>query len=111
MALAPPAVSVATIANGASLSDAVFLGYSSLVGLSVPVLTSASLTFQGSHDGVTFFDLYDAAGAEVTVVATVGSKFMIAPQAVAACSWIKVRSGTSGAPVTQGAQRLIGIVG
>ena len=110
MPLSPPVVITCTIANAASLSDAQFVGPGSLLGIALPVFTSAALTFQGSHDGVTFFDLYDAAGVEVSVPASVGSRFHLAPTACGAVSWIKVRSGTSAAPVVQGAQRLISIV-
>ena|SRR2546425_4432027 len=110
MPLASRTVVTCTIANAASLSDAQFVGPSSLLGIALPVFTSAALTFQGSHDGVTFFDLYDAAGLEVSIPASVGSRFHLAPPACAAVSWIKVRSGTSATPVAQGAQRLVNLV-
>ena len=44
------------IANGASLSGAAHIGASTLIGIQLPTLTSASLSFQGSHDGVTYVD-------------------------------------------------------
>jgi hypothetical protein len=108
--LARPTVQTATIANAASLSDAVDVGEGVVVGFLVPTFTSAALTFQGSDDGITFKDLKDAAAAEVTIVASVGDVFFAAPAALNSAAFIKVRSGTSAAPVAQGAQRLIKVV-
>jgi hypothetical protein len=108
--LARPTVQTATIANGASLSDVVEVGEGVVVGFLVPTFTAAVLTFQGSDDGVTFKDLKDAAAAEVQVASSTGDIHVAAPAALNSAAFIKVRSGTSAAPVNQGAQRLIKVI-
>ncbi len=100
-----------TIANGASLSDAAAPGNGKVVGIQLPTFTSASLTFQGSFDGVTFANLRNADGTtETSVGATVGDLTILAPAALEACAFIKVRSGTAAAPVNQGAARTIQLI-
>lgn len=99
-----------TIANGTSLSGAVQIGPARVVGIQLPTLTSAALTFQGSADGVTYVNLFDAANAEVTVTASVGDRINLAPAALSGVNYLKVRSGTSGAPVNQGADRVISLI-
>src|SRR2546426_1318399 len=105
-----PTVLTATIANGASLSDALDVGVGTVIGFNVPTITSAALSFQASDDGVTYNNVKDAAAAEVTIAASVGAMFVGAPAALQGAAFIKLRSGTSGAPVAQGAQRLIQVV-
>jgi hypothetical protein len=103
----------ATIASGASLSGAVDLGTGRIVGLIVPAAwTTASITFQASADGSTFFDLYDdATQRELASSIVVASRYLALPMN----DWlgiraVKVRSGNSGAPVNQGAARAITLV-
>ncbi len=111
MPLATPEIRVATIANGAALSDAVVIGVGEIVALDVPTITSAALTFEGSSDGgTTFRDLYDSAQAEVSIAASTGDRYIQAPAALKGVDQIKVRSGTSGTPVNQGAARLIRLI-
>ena len=99
----------ATIASGASLSGAIHLHNQRLFAIVMPSSwTAANLTFQGSHDGSTYFDVYNDAGTEVTVVAA-ASRFIIiaSPVALLGLQRLKVRSGTSGSPVNQGADRAL----
>ena len=110
MGLARPIVQTATIANAASLSDVVEVGEGVVVGFLVPTFTAAVITFQGSDDGVTFKDLKDAAAAEVSIASSVGDVYFAAPAGLNSAAFIKVRSGTSAAPVAQGGQRLIKVV-
>ncbi len=99
-----PKVKIVTIANGAALG-ASFIGDGRLVAIQMPAAwTAANLTFQGSMDGVTYADMYDATGTEVTVVAAASTYILLADLKAA---WIKVRSGTTGTPVNQGADRVI----
>jgi hypothetical protein len=101
----------ATILNGASLSQAVSIP-GRIVGIIMPaVWTAADLSFQGSIDNVTYQELIDPAGANLSVVGPAGG------EAVANLDlrfegfpYIKVRSGTAGAPVNQLADRAIQIV-
>jgi hypothetical protein len=100
----------ATIANAASLSDAVDLGGRKLVAIDMPSSwTAASLTFQASVDGVTYDDLYDGATERTLVVAA--SRYL----AQAIGDWVgvrflRIRSGTAGTPVNQGGARTITLV-
>lgn len=72
------------------------------------VWTPANLTFQFSVDGVTYQDLYNGAEAVVT---TAAARFVaIDPTARRAIRFLKVRSGTAGAPVTQAATRTLSLV-
>jgi hypothetical protein len=107
---AKPAVATVTIANGASLSDAIEVGQSVVGGLQVPAIDSAALTFQGSHDGVTYQNCHDSAGAEITIPASAGARFVTAPAALNGVPFLKVRTGTAAAPVNQTAQRQIQVV-
>jgi hypothetical protein len=75
--------------------------------------TAAALTFQVSTDGVTYRNMYDFYGNEVTVSAAIA----LASRAltIVIVDWlnvrfIKVRSGTAAAPVNQGADRAIELV-
>ena len=100
-----------TISNGTALSPAVDLTQYSLVGLVMPSgWTAANLTFQGSVDNSNFFDLYDS-GAEINLGAAAASRYVLLNPAVfAGLRYLKVRSGTSAAPVNQGADRAITLV-
>lgn len=99
-----------TIANGASLSDAAAIGVGTLVGIQLPTFTSAKLTFQGSFDGVTFVDVVDSSAAAVEYAASTGAVYIKAPADLLGVPYLKVRSGTAGAPVAQGAARTIQLI-
>jgi hypothetical protein len=107
---AAPATLDAVIANGASLSAAVEIGKTWVTGLILPAAwTAASLTFQGSVDGTNFYNLYDTDGTEVTSQAAVDRFVRLDSADWSKFSHIKIRSGTSGTPVNQGAARTIKI--
>lgn len=105
------------IANGAALSGEVDLSQYEVVGIQMPsAWTAAALTFQGrGHNDVladetipALADVYDDGGTELSVsaaasryIAIVGSK----RDALASLRYMKVRSGTTGTPVNQGAAR------
>ena len=101
---------IVTIANGASLSDAIDLGGRKLVAIDMPAAwTAASLTFQASADGTTYDNLYDGATERAVVV---GASYY---SALNIGDWVgvkflKVRSGTAGSPVNQAAARTITLV-
>jgi hypothetical protein len=105
------AYSTATIANGASLSDAVNLQGGRLVAIVMPAAwTAGDLTFQASADGTTFNNVYDEDDAEVVVEAAASRHIILNPGVWLGIRQIKVRSGTSGAAVNQGGARLITLV-
>ena len=105
----------ATIAAGTALSGPCALGALTLVGISMPaVWNAAPLTFQVSPDGgVTWQELFDGAGNEVTITAAAG-QFVI-PLADPSYLWrginmVQVRSGTASAPVNQAAGAVVNLV-
>ena len=108
----PVLTKTVTIANGASLSSAVEIGGSIVVGIQTPdTWTAANLTLQMSSNGTTFNNVYDDAGAEKTITAAAAEYILIQPTSyLGGADAIKVRSGTSGTPVNQGAERIITLV-
>lgn len=104
-------VSTVTILSAASLSGALYMGENVPVALLMPSSwTTASLTYQCSTDGTTYGNVYDDGGTEMTST-TAASRFVTLPAALfAGCKYIKIRSGTSGSPVTQGGDRVLTVV-
>ena len=102
--------STATIANGASLSDAVAVAAGKVVyGVIIPAAwTAAQISYDVSADGVTYTSLRDPAGNEHVNAVTV-STFIPFPTVVG-ITHIKIRSGISGTVVAQGAQRLLTVL-
>lgn len=98
-----------TIANGTSLSGAVPLGGRQIVGISMPAAwTAAGITLQGSADGgATYQDVYDAAGTEYAITAAAARHIVLDPNELRGLTHVKVRSGTSAAPVNQLAERTV----
>jgi hypothetical protein len=106
----------AVIANGASTSGIVDLdgGERQIVGLQMPAAwTTASLTFDGSHDGTTFVPIHHGAGA-YTITAAQGAAaslgVSLAAEAFAPWAYVKIRSGVIGTYVNQGAERTIKVL-
>lgn len=104
----------ATIAAGQSLSAAVDLNRRGLAGLIMPAgWDAAGLSFRVSMDNQTFVNLYDTNGEATLPASTVVAAsrgIMIDPRAFVGFRYVKVRSGTSGSPVTQSAERAITLV-
>lgn len=96
------------------LGPAVDLRAWKLVAISMPAdWSAADLTFQGSADGTTYWNLYESDDAEVTVQAA-EDRFIAFSGAekdfLTACPYLKIRSGTSGTPVDQNAARVLTLV-
>lgn len=101
----------ATIANGQSLSDAIDLGERRAVRIVMPAgWTAAALTFQSSYDGTTFNDLYDESGNEVSYTVAAGRSVRLPVGDWLGVRYLKIRSGSSGTPVNQGAARSLVVV-
>lgn len=101
------------IANGASLSAFIDLQDHELVAIVWPAAwTAAVLTLQSSLDGATYFDVVDAAGTEVSFPTQTSKHMLVDPTkpAYGLGRFIKLRSGTSAAPVNQAAERTIGVL-
>ncbi len=93
-----------TIADGASLSDAIDLNGANLCVIQLPSgWDTAGITFQGSVDGgTTFVNVYDATATEYAVSSISASKSVkVAPTFLDGYTHIKIRSGTAGSPVNQ----------
>lgn len=94
----------AVIAASAALSNAVYVGAGKLVAIITPASwDAATLTFQGSADGVTYNNIYDGTGSETEFQADAAR--LISVDDYSGTLWIKVRSGTSGSPVNQSVER------
>lgn len=102
-----------TIANGASLTSAIQLDRNTLLGIGFPAAwTTADLTFQASLDNVTFYDMRNASGGELTVPSAsvvAGDWIAFSPDDFRSALFLKIRSGTSATPVNQGADRVLAL--
>ena len=92
-----------TVANGTSLSGA----SADLAGnVVVGILTDAAwdtnaVTFQGSVDGVTYYNLFNG-GTEYSLAGVVASSMCgVSKDLFLGARYVKVRSGTAGAAVNQ----------
>jgi hypothetical protein len=91
-----------TIPLNESLSEGVDCSAGTVVRITVPQeFTSSNLTFQSSSDGNLYNDLFDATGAEVTMVARPDTTIIIAAPWARTLGWIKLRSGSRDFPVKQ----------
>lgn len=106
---ADPLAKTVTIPTSGSLSPVVELVGATLVGIQIPSgWTTANITFQASADGSTYVDLYDNSGAEYTVVVGGTSRYIAVPLGdLLGVRFLKVRSGTSGTPVSQTVARIL----
>ena len=101
----------AVIASGQSLSSVIDLEQLNITGFLIPASwTTAKLTFQASPDGTTFGDVQDSSGNEIQLTVAAGKFVGVNLSELSGLRFIKVRSGTSGTPVNQGADRTISIV-
>jgi hypothetical protein len=102
---------VATILAGQSLSDAVAIGGFKPVALLMPAAWDTALvTFQASYDGVAYGVVVDLDNTEFQLNVP-ASRWVSLPAApFSGARYIKVRSGVSGIPVNQAADRAITII-
>jgi hypothetical protein len=95
----------ATIADTQSLSGAVDLGNSVLIGVMAPAAnwTAAKLTYQGSVDGVTYVTVMDPdTGTEYETPSVAAAQgYPVDPKVFLPWRFVKVRSGTTAVPVAQ----------
>lgn len=98
------------IQRGEALSDGVDCSGGNAVRITMPSdWTGANLTFLISTDGAFYNDLFDSAGAEVTMVVVPGSAVHISAEWASFWNFIKFRSGTRGHPVVQAELRQFAI--
>ncbi len=90
-----------TVATGAPSSAS-----ATLLAVQLPAAwTAAVLTLQASRDGVVWADVYDRFGAEVTLQAAADRRVVVEPSLIAGVEFLRIRSGTTAAPVNQAAAR------
>lgn len=111
--MSAPLITTAAIAISTSLSGAIDLQSYRLARIAMPASwDAANLTFQSSPDGVLpYQNVYDASGNEYTVTAAAAHDIHIPVTDWLTDRFIKIRSGTSGSPVTQTASRALTVVG
>lgn len=101
-----------TILNGQSQPAAGYdLANRTLMGLELPAAwTAAGLSFQASRDNATWRDLFTING-EYAFPSSSGGQFLaVDPNYFLGVRYLKIRSGTTGAPVAQGADRVVNLV-
>ena len=98
-----------TIANGASLSGAIATNGLPVVAIEAPTFTSAAITLEGSVDGTNFFPIHDASGEKTFNAAATAARIIQINPPLVGLQQVKIRSGTSGAAVNQGADRTVAI--
>ena len=95
------------IANGASLSSSLDLrGYVPTALYMPGTWTAAGITLQTSFDGSTFVNVH-ISGVEYTLTASASIYIPLDAESLRGVRHIKIRSGTAGVPVNQGADRTI----
>lgn len=98
----------ATIANGAILSNAIQIAGRRVRFIEMPIAwTPAVLSFQGSMDGVSYFNLYDDEGYPFTVFVDILRRVYLYNTVLDSQQYIKLISGTVANTVAQGAARTI----
>lgn len=84
-----------TIANGATVSNAVDVREKILVGLQFATMTGTAVTFQASSDGVTYVAVKDSSGASVSYTIASDTYTVIQPAVLAGIRYIKIVSGSA----------------
>lgn len=101
-----PSSKLATILNGASVSEILDLGPMRLGGIIFPAAwTAAGLGLLVGIDGVNVFTLRDATGTEYAVTVNVGDAQLLTIADFLTFNTVQLRSGTKAAPVNQGGDR------
>ena len=100
-----------TIDAAASLSNAADLETNTLMAIIMPAAwDAADLTFEVSHNGTDWIDLYNEFGEALVTVADTDRYIHLTPAEWVGVRHVKVRSGTSAAAVAQAAERVITLV-
>jgi len=95
-----------TIPANQSLSQPANVGVLTLTGIILPAgWQTAPLSFQASADGVTWQEMYTAAGTDVSTGPLTGPAWVaLNPSDFAGIQFLRIRSGRASAPVTQTAE-------
>jgi hypothetical protein len=100
-----------TVLDGQSLSEAAIMGNLELCGVVTDSgWNTAALTFQGSYDNVTYFNIWNGA-AELAYAAVAASTWvMFDPAIFLGIPYIKVRSGTGASAVNQTGDSVVTLI-
>ena len=100
------------IGAGQSLSEAVDLSDVRALAVQLPasINSATALTFQGSADGVTYNNLFDSTGTEVSIAVAASRFVALDPAVFAGIPYLKARTGTSGSPTAQTADITLTLV-
>jgi hypothetical protein len=103
-------VAISTAANGQS--GVIDMTGCVLVGIEMPASwTTGDLTLlAATAEAGTYNAVYGSTGDEITISAAASRFISLSPLTSVGYRWLKVRSGTSGAPVAQAAARSLTLV-
>ena len=107
-----PLTQTATIAASGNLSAAVRLpnGHELAAIIMPATWTAAGITFKAGPTAATVADVFDTAGDEVALTAVAAHYVPIPPGTLHGAIYLKIRSGTSGTPVAQAAERTLTLI-
>lgn len=102
----------ATISSGQSLSEEINLSEFRLVGIQLPsnISSATALTFQAGGVSGALDNMYTNAGVELNYTVAASRFIVIDPAHFVGAPFLKVRTGTSGSPTSQGADRTITLI-
>ncbi|MDD3182484.1 MAG: hypothetical protein PHD48_06765 [Alphaproteobacteria bacterium] len=100
------------IEAGSAITGAINLGGLRLFGIIIPTeWSNANLTFQMSPDaGATWVNVMDQNGSEVLAMAGTSRCIVLDPMQFVAFQHLRLRSGTSAAPVSQSVLRTVSLL-
>jgi len=105
-----PSVRILTIPGGGSQTAPVELTCDEINGIVLPdAWDPAGLSFSASIDGSLFHDIYDSDG-EVTISADIAKPNRFVTLDLEGVRFLKVRSGTADAPISQTHERTLQLV-
>ena len=113
MRLGPNLVPInVTIPNGTAVTSVIDTMGFPLAGVLMPsAWTAANLTMDAAPDAAAnVAAVYDDAGTEVTLTAAASRFIAVSPSKLSGVQFLRMRSGTAGTPVNQGADRALVLV-
>ena len=95
-------IKTVTLSVGETMTEAIAQNEKYLAGLTTgSIVTSASLTFLGSLDGVNFQPIYNESAEVVVTTASYTRSFALTPSYFYPWTHIKIVSGNSGCAIVQ----------
>jgi hypothetical protein len=95
-----------TVASGNTTSDTINLNGFGMVGLILPAaLTSTTMTFTGSQDGVNFTSLYNVVGTQLAITIAASRLILFSPGDFVGINYVQLVTGSA-----EGSDRLIQVI-